>query len=101
MNILVTGGHGFIGSLLIPELIKEGHRVSSIDIMWFGDNIPPGGLVHNYIGDIRNPKKNWFKDIDTIIHLAGISNDPSAELRIDTNYSINAAGTATLAQMAK
>ena len=39
MNILVTGGSGYKGSVLIPELLKDGHQVVSVDTNWFGDNL--------------------------------------------------------------
>ena len=37
MKILITGGCGYIGSLLIPELLKEGHKITNIDTQWFGN----------------------------------------------------------------
>ena len=39
MNILVTGGSGYKGSVLIPELLKDGHNIVNIDTNWFGDNL--------------------------------------------------------------
>ena len=39
MNILVTGGSGFKGSVLIPKLLKDGHNITSLDTNWFGDHL--------------------------------------------------------------
>ena len=39
MKILVTGGSGFKGSVLIPKLLEDGHKIVSIDSNWFGDNL--------------------------------------------------------------
>jgi len=94
MNILVTGGEGYIGRLLVPEL-RKGNEVESIDIGWFGlPDEEPGS-------DFRNLKVRDLKDIDCIIHLAGISNDPSAEYRTDINYSMNSTNTLLLAHKAR
>ena len=40
MKILVTGGCGYVGSVLIPKLLRDGHKVISIDTKWFGDYLP-------------------------------------------------------------
>ena len=40
MKILVTGGCGYKGSVLIPELLKDGHKIISIDTQWFGNSLP-------------------------------------------------------------
>ena len=39
MKILVTGGSGYKGSVLVPELLKDGHQVISVDTNWFGDKL--------------------------------------------------------------
>ena len=40
MKILVTGGCGYVGSKLIPNLLKEGHKIINIDTQWFGNYLP-------------------------------------------------------------
>ena len=74
-NILVLGGCGYVGSFLTPELIKNKFKVRVIDNQWFGKNLKQikSKLIKK---DIRNIKSSDFKNIDTVIHLANIANDP-------------------------
>ena len=53
MNILVTGGSGFKGSVLIPKLLKDGHKVVSVDTEWFGDNLSKHPNLTKIKTDIR------------------------------------------------
>lgn len=101
MNILVSGGHGYIGSVLVPQLLADGHWVRVVDVGWFGNNLEEHLRLENIEGDVREPEKEWFKDIDNVIHLAGVSNDPTADINPLANYEINAVGTAMIAEMAK
>lgn len=95
MNLLVTGGAGFIGSNLVDELIKRGHRVSVIDNLSGGkkDNINPKCLF--FKKDICNYKliEPHFKDVDYVFHLAALPRvQYSIENPIETNQT-NVAGT--------
>jgi nucleoside-diphosphate-sugar epimerase len=99
MKILVTGGAGYIGSVLVPYLIKSGHEVKVVDLLWFSYFLPENCEVIK--GDRRRPKPSWFKGADAVIHLAAIANDPSAEMFLASNYEINAMGTALVAHAAK
>ncbi len=104
MHILVTGGAGYIGSVLVPLLIERGHRVRVVDLGWFGlhKNLKdPPGIVHVIQGDILDFKEWWLDDIDAVIHLAGLSNDPMAQFDPKLNYTTNAVGTALVAHAAK
>ncbi len=92
-NILVTGGAGYVGSLLVPQLLELGHRVTVYDTMYFGDHFFPKGnpglkLVK---GDIRDTAKlaQEFAGIEAVISLACISNDASFELNEQLSTSIN------------
>ena len=87
MNILVTGGSGYLGSVLIPKLLARTHRVRVVDIGYFGighlRGLQPGVDLRRE--DLRRVRERVFvndllDDIDCIVHLAAISNDPSAEL---------------------
>ena len=99
MKILVTGGAGYIGSVLVPELVKEGHEVKVVDLLWFGNKLSPDvEVIQKGIQDI---KEKELRGTDAVIHLAGLTNDPMAEYNPLQNYVINAAQTAYLAQKAK
>jgi len=93
--ILVTGGAGYVGSALVPELLKQGYDVKVVDLFWygrdvFGDANQPANLRLVEL-DIRDGArlKQELKGIDVVIHLACISNDPSFELDPTLGKSIN------------
>ena len=97
-KILVIGGAGYVGSALVPKLLDAGHYVRVLDTFWFGygvfnDFIRQKGFTNNLDlleGDIRRCNlESAMKDIDCIIHLACISNDPSFELNPELGKSIN------------
>ena len=92
-KVLITGGAGYVGSLLTPTLLEAGHEVVVYDIMYFGNRHLP--LRHSGLtvvdGDIRDAGK--FRaacdGVDAVVHLACISNDPSFELNDSLSTSIN------------
>jgi nucleoside-diphosphate-sugar epimerase len=91
-NIFVTGGGGYVGAVLVPRLLKEGYRVTVLDLMIYGEYVLPTHPRLNVVkGDIRN--QTLLEEIipghDALIHLACISNDPSFELNPDLGKSIN------------
>ena len=92
-NVLVTGGAGYVGNLLVPQLLEDGHKVTVYDIMYFGkDTLPldhPGlSVVESDIRDTATLGKAC-EGMDAVIHLACISNDPSFELDESLSTSIN------------
>ncbi len=109
MNILVTGGAGYLGSVLIPKLLVRRHRVRVLDVGYFGIGHlracqPPLEILRD---DLRRVITDGaFRDellagIDCIIHLAAISNDPSAELQPELTAEVNLAATRSLADAAR
>ena len=100
MKILVTGGAGYVGSVLVPVLIDRGYEVRVVDKGFFGTGHLPGD-AEVIVGDVLQFDVHWLDDVDAVIHLAGISNDPMAEFSPELNYTVNAAGAAIVAQAAK
>ncbi len=102
-RVVITGGAGYIGSLLAARLVKEKYVVTIFDTFFFGKT--PIRVLKNNVriiqGDVRNPPQNLFRGVDTVIHLAALSNDPTAEFNPKANEEINTIGTETLATLAK
>lgn len=94
-TILVTGGAGYVGAVLVPKLLGEGYRVKVVDLYIYGaDVLKPvqgNGNLLEIKGDIRDTDllKRELKGVDSVIHLACISNDPSYELDPALGKSIN------------
>jgi nucleoside-diphosphate-sugar epimerase len=94
-TVLVTGGAGYVGSVLVPKLLAEGHSVRVLDTYWFGTEVLAGVRGHprltEFRGDMRDQAvlKRMLRGCTAVIHLACISNDPSFELDPDLGRSIN------------
>jgi len=99
MKILVTGGCGYVGSMLVPKLIDRGYDVDVIDILWYGNCFPKEVKVLNK--DIFDITEKDIEQYQQIIFLAGLSNDPMAEFCPSKNFIYNAAMPAYLAYIAK
>jgi nucleoside-diphosphate-sugar epimerase len=94
-KILVTGGAGYVGSNLVPKLLKKGYEVVVLDLYIYGkevfDSVRPNHKLIEVEGDIRDVKvvKKAMHGCNVVIHLACISNDPSYDLNPDLGRSIN------------
>ena len=94
-NILVTGGAGYVGSVLVPRFLAAGHTVTVLDLYLYGHDVLDAVAGHPRLiqikGDIRHPAvvEKAVAGYDTVIHLACISNDPSFELDPTLGKSIN------------
>ena len=91
-KIFVTGGGGYCGSRLVPQLLKEGFIVTVYDTFYFGNYLPKKNKnLKIIIGDIRNVNKlrNSCEGNDVFISLACISNDSSFELNKKLSTDIN------------
>ena len=104
-KIFVTGGAGYCGSRLVPQLLEKGHKVTVYDIMYFGSDFLPRNNKNLSIvtGDIRDQEKLKLasKDHEIFISLACISNDASFELNEELSTSINLNAFEPMVQIAK
>ncbi len=103
MRVLVTGHKGYIGTVMVPMLLAEGHEVVGFDSdlyerSTFGDGIVDVPSIRK---DIRDASPADLKGIDAVIHLAGLSNDPLGDLNPELTYEINHRASVRLAELAK
>jgi nucleoside-diphosphate-sugar epimerase len=94
-RVLVTGGAGYVGAVLVPQLLAAGYKIRVLDLFLFGsdvlDSVKDSPGFEPIVGDIRDVDllKESLVDCDAVIHLACISNDPSFELNPALGRSIN------------
>ena len=103
-KILITGGAGYVGSVLTPYLLNKGHKVTVIDLMIYGEEVLKKNKNLRIIkGDIRdrNLLEKELTDHEIVIHLACISNDPSFELNPKLGKSINLDAFTPLVEISK
>jgi len=106
-SVLVTGGAGYVGSVLVPRLLAEGYRVKVLDLYIYGNHVLDAVKEHPRLeqikGDIRDESllRRVLPGCDTVIHLACISNDPSFELNPALSRSINYDAFGPLVQISK
>ena len=106
-QVLVTGGAGYVGSALVPALLRQGYRVRVLDLFLFGDDVLAEVRNHPDLeivkGDLRDRElvARAVAGCDAVIHLACISNDPSFELDPGLGKSINYDAFGPLVQSSK
>lgn len=103
MKVLVTGHNGYIGSALVPILVRAGHDVVGLDNCLFehctlGADVDPVPTIRK---DVREVELEDVQGFDSIIHLAGISNDPLGDLNPECTFDINHRASVRLAKLAK
>jgi nucleoside-diphosphate-sugar epimerase len=103
VRVLVTGHYGYIGCALVPLLLASGHDVTGLDNYLyedctFGDDLED---VPSLRMDVRDVRASDLEGFDSIIHLAGISNDPVGDLNAETTYEINHRAASRLAALSK
>lgn len=106
MAVLVTGGAGYIGSVLVPKLLGKGYRVRVLDRFYFGDTLGPVAKQHPkrlelVRGDVRAHNERVFDGVHAVIDLAGISNDPSCELKPELTRAVNFDGAVATMKLAR
>ena len=100
MKILLTGGCGYVGTLLTQSLLDQGHNVTVVDIQWFGNFLKPHPKLTVLREDIRHTDKMPMQSIDVVMHLANIANDPCSDLNSKMNWEVNALATMQLVERA-
>ncbi len=100
-KILVTGGCGFIGTKLIPSLLARNYKVISIDTQYFGNYLPKNKNLSNIKMNVKDLKSHHLNNVDCVIHLAAISNDPAALLDAQITWETNVLNTYNLLELCK
>lgn len=100
-KILVTGGAGYVGTTLIPLLLKLKYKVLVIDTFWFGNYLPKHKNLTTLKKNILNINNKDLKGIHTIIHLASVANDTASDLDPKLTWEISCLGTKHLCDIAK
>jgi nucleoside-diphosphate-sugar epimerase len=101
--ILVTGGAGYIGSVLVKGLVEAGEKVRVFDKLYFGE----AGVeevkskIELVAGDVRNFPADLLGDVKCVMHLGSLSNDPTADFDPRANHEINFEGTMRVAEACK
>ena len=105
MRVLVTGHNGYVGTVLVPMLLKAGHDVVGLDTnlyqaATFGEENETSTIpaIQRDVRDVTHADLDGF---DAILHLAGLSNDPLGDLNPELTYEINHQASVRMAQMAR
>jgi len=100
MHLLLTGGCGYIGTVLTKALLDGGHKVTVVDIMWFGNYLEEHKNLTVIKQDIRNAEAIPMEGVDAILHLANVANDPCGELNSKLAWEVNVLATMLLLERA-
>jgi nucleoside-diphosphate-sugar epimerase len=95
-TVAVSGGAGYVGSVLVPMLLARGYRTRVLDLLLFGEGtLAAHPLLEVHRGDVRDQAlvERWASGADAVIHLAGIANDPSCALQPSLSQEVNVTGT--------
>jgi nucleoside-diphosphate-sugar epimerase len=104
MRVLVTGHHGYVGSVLVPLLLEAGHEVVGLDADFFAACTLAGQpvvAVPSARRDLRELEPADLDGFDAVVHLAGLSNDPLGNLDAALTYEVNDEASLRLARLAR
>jgi nucleoside-diphosphate-sugar epimerase len=104
VKVLVTGTEGYLGCLLAPALLADGHEVVGVDTGYYKAGWLYAGLdrtAYTICTDIRRLTTDDLRRVDAVVHMAELSNDPLGELIKEVTFDVNHAGSVRLAQLAK
>ena len=88
-KIFVTGGCGYVGSVLVDKLLSKGANVVVFDTQWFGNYLPKNKNLEVIKDDIKNLSNYSLNDCNKFVHLANIANDPGVELNPSLSWEVN------------
>jgi len=100
MHILLTGGCGYVGTVLTKTLLDMGEKVTVFDIMWFGNYLNDHKNLTVIRGDIRKTGDIPMEGVDVVIHLANVANDPCGDLNSKLSWEVNVLATMGLVEKA-
>jgi nucleoside-diphosphate-sugar epimerase len=100
MNILITGSCGFVGTVLTQQLLEDGHHVIGVDTQWFGNHLKPHPRLTLLKQDTREVDRIPLSEVEVVIHLANIANDPGVEMSPVLSWEVNVLATQQLADRA-
>tara|TARA_B100000989_G_scaffold198298_1_gene149804 strand:+ start:3632 stop:4579 length:948 start_codon:yes stop_codon:yes gene_type:complete len=89
MKILILGGCGYIGTKLTNDLLKKNYKITVYDTQWFGNYLKQHKNLKIIKGDVRSIDNKIFKNVNTVINLANIANDPSVDLSPTLSWEVN------------
>jgi nucleoside-diphosphate-sugar epimerase len=106
MHIFVAGGAGYIGSVLVPHLLSQGHQVTVLDRLFFGETLAAAKATYGNALRIVQGDTRWFsathlQGADAVIDVAGISNDPACEMEPELTRNVNVEGGRRLLKLAR
>lgn len=100
MKLLVIGGCGYTGTMLVPQLLADGHDVKVIDAQWFGNYLAPHPRLTMEKNDILNYADFSMRGFDAVVQLANVANDPCGELNSKLSWEVNVLATMGLVEKA-
>jgi nucleoside-diphosphate-sugar epimerase len=103
VRVLVTGHHGYMGSVLVPALLDAGHEVTGLDTFFYDgcDLVASVPAVSELRLDVRDVRPEHLEGHEAVVHLAALSNDPLGNLDPKLTLEINFHGTVRLARAAR
>ncbi len=100
-KILITGGAGYVGSTLVPLLLKSKYYITVVDTFWFGNYLPKNKRIKIIKKNILTLRNKDMKGVHTVIHLASVANDTASDLNPKLTWEISCLGTKHLCDLAK
>ena len=100
MKLIVTGGCDIRVLFLIPKLLEDGYEIINIDTQWFGNAWEDNPKLTNLKQDIRDINIKLLQNVEAIIHLANIANDPAVILNPTLSWEVNVLSSQQLADKA-